>query len=659
MTAFSHHIISLPPWLRRLVLVAIDGVLISGSFLGAFFLRFNQNPELFSSYLSIHIWLLPWAIGSGLAILASSGWYRSLVRYSGSHSLYELVPRAAVLTAGLLMISRLGSGLRPPTSFWLLFFLIFTVGAISSRILLRDVLRFQLERSNTFQDRDARSGLTPTLIYGAGQTGATLQQALRNDPRFKLICFVDDDTNLHGRKLLGLTIHSPEHLKRLIEKHGIQQALLAIPSLSRHRKRLLVDHLSDCGLKVLAIPSLAQLATSERVVDELRPVKIEDLLGRETSTPNPELLGVGVSGQSVLVTGAGGSIGTELCLQICQLGARKLVMVERTEIALYNLEKELKGLQTPSSQLFQVLGDASDSNHLEFLCRKHHVDTIFHAAAYKHVPIVESNLCVGIANNLRCTSAVIEAANRTQVSRVVLISTDKAVRPTNAMGASKRICELMIQNAAHMAENAGSETIFSMVRFGNVLASSGSVIPLFHRQIEAGGPITVTHPAITRYFMTIPEAVQLVLQSTGLAKGGDLFLLDMGDPVRIADLARQMVELSGLRVRDREHPTGDIEIRFTGLRPGEKLFEELLINPTDEQTCHPLIRRANEPGHPPLSLTPLLETLEQELSNWNVDGVLKVVRELVPEYQPAAPPNPSAGQVISPTQLIKTGIQHP
>lgn len=640
------------------MLVVIDGVLISSSFLGAFYLRFNQHPELFSSYLSIHIWLLPWAIATGLTILASSGWYRSLVRYSGSHSLYGLVPRAAILTAGLFMISRFGSGAGPPQSFWFLYFLIFTVGAIISRILFRDVLRFQLKRSNTVHNRDAKAGSTPTVIYGAGQTGANLLQALRSDHRFKLVCFVDDESKLHGRKLLGLPIHSPERLKRLIEERGIEQALLAIPYLSRHRKRLLVDHLTDCGLKVLAIPSLAQLATAERVLDELRPVKIEDLLGREPSTPNRQLLGVGVCKKSVLVTGAGGSIGTELCLQICQVGARKLVMVERTEIALYNLKKELKNLENPIPKLIPVLGDASDRNHLEFLCNTHQVDTIFHAAAYKHVPIVESNLCVGIANNLRCTSAVIHAANRSQVTRVVLISTDKAVRPTNAMGASKRICELMIQHAALMAESADAGTIYSMVRFGNVLASSGSVIPLFHQQIEAGGPITVTHPAITRYFMTIPEAVQLVLQSTGLAKGGDLFLLDMGEPVRIADLARQMVELSGLRVRDLEHPDGDIEIRFTGLRPGEKLFEELLINPSDEETCHPLIRRAHEPAHSTSSLNPLLEKLDQELSSWNVDGVLRLVRELVPEYQPASTPNPPVTQEIGPHQLLITGIQN-
>ena len=654
MKDFFQQAFSSPTWLRRALLVLLDGGLISLSFLGAFYLRFNQNIGLFSNYLSSHLWLLPWAILSGLAILFSSGWYQGLTRYSGSHSLYGLVPRSLLLTACLFLISSLADALRPPTSFWILYFLLFTAGAISSRIMLRDVLRFQLEKSKTIQQANNQKRNTPisvpTLIYGAGPTGASLYKALENDPRFKVICFLDDDSSLHGRRLLGLTIRSPLKLNSLIEKFQIEQVLLAVPSLSRHHKRQLVDKLTAHGLKVLAIPSLSQLATAEKVVEELRPVSIEDLLGRDPSKPDPQLLGVGVTGQSVLVTGAGGSIGTELCLQIHRLGARTLVMVERTEIALYNLDKELIGQLGPSPHCVAVLGDASDRNHLEFLCKKHHVDTIYHAAAYKHVPIVEANLCVGIANNMRSTSAVIDAGLSAKVKRVVLISTDKAVRPTNLMGASKRICELMIQEAAQTVEACrGGGPIFSMVRFGNVLASSGSLIPLFHQQIKEGGPITVTHPAITRYFMTIPEAVQLVLQSTAMAKGGDLFLLDMGDPVRIADLARQMVELSGLRVIDREHPNGDIEIRFTGLRPGEKLFEELLINPTDEATCHPLIRRAGKREHPTRKLKPLLEKLDQELTNWNVKGALSLIHELVPEYQPptSSPNDPQQARSTS------------
>ena len=631
--------LSAPTGLRRALLALLDGGLITLSFIGAFYLRFNQNLAQFRHYFISLLLLLPYAIIFGIFILWISGWYQGLTRYSSSHSLYTLVPRALLLTAALSFITSLAKTPQPSSTFWILFFLLFTTGAILSRILIRDILSSQLERSKTLQLRAQNRNTpvaSPTLIYGAGPTGASLYKALENDDRFKLICFLDDDSSLHGRKLMGFKIQSPLQLKSLIEKFRIEQVLLAIPSLSRNHKRQLVEQLTELGLKVLAIPSLSQLATAEKVVDDLKPVSIEDLLGRDPSTPDPHLLAVGVRGQSVLVTGAGGSIGTELCLQIQRLGPRTLVMVERAEIALYNLDKELSGQLDAGTQCVAVLGDASDRNYLEFLCKKYHVNTIYHAAAYKHVPIVEANLCVGMANNLRTTSAVIHAALSTQVKRVVLISTDKAVRPSNLMGASKRICELMIQEAAQTVEACmGGGPIFSMVRFGNVLASSGSVIPLFHQQIKNGGPITVTHPAITRYFMTIPEAVQLVLQSSGMAKGGDLFLLDMGDPVKIADLARQMIELSGLSVRDREHPNGDIEIRFTGLRPGEKFFEELLINTTDEATCHPLIRRAQNPGHPTKELKPLLDKLDQELTNWNVKGALSLIHALVPEYQPS------------------------
>ncbi|MCT0229507.1 polysaccharide biosynthesis protein [Synechococcus sp. CS-1324] len=610
----------------------MDGLLIACSFIGAYLIRFNQDFRLFISYFSHHGWLLPWAVGSGLLLLAISGWYRSLTRYSGSHSLYALLPRAAILTVGLWLIAWLNRGVMPPNSFWFLYFLLFTIGSIGSRIILRDLLRFQLGRVQPADQFRRTARRIPTLIYGAGRPGASLRQALQNDRRFKLIAFLDDDPRLQGRKLQGLTIHSPEKIRSLVEKHQIKQTLLAISTLSRHRKRELVDRLTECGLSVLTIPSLAQLASAEIVVDELRAVTIEDLLGREASSPDPELLGVGVTGASVLVTGAGGSIGTELCLQIHQLGARTLVMLEQTEFSLYSLEKVVSAQHQPGSELVPVLGDAGNKVHLEALCKRYAVDTIFHAAAYKHVPIVESNLCVGIGNNLRCTASVIDAALHTAVKRVVLISTDKAVRPTSAMGASKRVCELMIQNAAQQVAGSGQGPIFSMVRFGNVLASSGSVIPLFHQQIQAGGPITVTHPAITRYFMTIPEAVQLVLQSTGMAEGGDLFLLDMGEPVRIADLARQMVELSGLRVRDQQHPGGDIEIQFTGLRPGEKLFEELLINPMDQETRHPLIRRAREPQHASRDLAIKLDHLNRELNDWNDQGVISSLQQLVPEY---------------------------
>ena len=612
--------------IRRTYLVTFDGLLILAAFYGAFALRLHEKETLTTTVASVR-WL-PWlALASGLPVLLFSGWYRGLTRYAGSHSLYGLIPRSVVMVLVLLMANTLLGGAQPPRSFWVLYLLLFSGGAIGSRIVLRDVLVSHLERKSSKQiDADKTDA---TLIYGAGHSGMNLFNAIRNDRRFRIIGFLDDNTQLHGRTLQNLKIHSPTNLHALIKNHALNKVLLAMPSLSRQRKRLLVDQLSHLGLEVLSIPSLAQLANGQRIVSDIQPVLIEDLLGREPSKPHSDLLKESVKGKCVLVTGAGGSIGSELCRQILALGAIKLLLLDLNEFALYNIDKELSS-QKAESEIRPILGDVSDANRLTLICREHGVQTIFHAAAYKHVPLVEANLCAGISNNLRATKSVIHAAIEAGIERLTLISTDKAVRPTNAMGASKRVCELLIQAAA--ADLAGRQPVFAMVRFGNVLGSSGSVIPLFHEQISKGGPITVTHQAITRYFMTIPEAVQLVLQATGMARGGELFLLDMGEPVRIAELARQMIELSGLRVRDEQNPNGDIAIEFTGLRPGEKLYEELLISARDEATQHPLIRKAKEPNHSSSDLKPMVEALEKALDQWDEQATVLALSRLVPEY---------------------------
>jgi FlaA1/EpsC-like NDP-sugar epimerase len=633
--------------LRRLTMVLFDGLLIVIAFLGAFFLRLQDTESLRELLLrSIH--LLPLAVVSGLPILFFSGWYRGLTRFAGSHSLYGLIPRTASMVLVLLLLNTLIGAPPPPRSFWLLYWLLFTGGAIASRIVLRDLLIQQLERRRS--PSTASTEAIPTLIYGAGSSGLSLLIALRHDPRFRLIGFLDDDTLLHGRTLQRLSIERPSQLPQLIQRHGIRLVLLALPSISRKRKRLLVDQLTHQGLKVLSIPSLAQLASNQRIVSDLQPVSIEDLLGREPSVPDPALLRACVSGKRVLVTGAGGSIGSELCRQIIDLGATNLLMVERNEFALYAIDGELQGRirrAGGATELVPVLGDAANAGRLRSLCERFSIDTIFHAAAYKHVPMVEANLCAGVSNNVQATRAVIEAARGATVAHLILISTDKAVRPTNAMGASKRICELLIQAAAAEVATSGSGPVMAMVRFGNVLGSSGSVIPLFHRQIAAGGPVTVTHPSITRYFMTIPEAVQLVLQASGMARGGDLFLLDMGDPVRIADLARQMIELSGLRVRDEHNPDGDIAIHYTGLRPGEKLYEELLISADDHATDHPLIRRANEPMHASRDLPSLIDALCDATSQWDEEATAGMLHKLVPEYRPERDQDRQSGPMPS------------
>ena len=617
--------------LRRLAMVAVDAGLIVACVVGAFALRL-QDRDLLINSLEATRQLIPMALACGLPVLYFSGWYRSLTRYAGSHSMYGLLPRSALMVLTLLLANTLFGAPPPPRSFWILYWILFTATAIGARIVLRDLLLQQLGRSQVVVDGSME---LRTLIYGAGSSGLNLLIALRNDPRFRLIAFLDDDGRLHGRTVHGLPIHSPTRLPELISREDVSQVLLALPSIARQRKRLLVDQLSHRGLRVLSIPSLSQLASGRRTVSDLQPVAIEDLLGREPSTPDPVLLSASVRDKAVLVTGAGGSIGSELCRQVVALGARTLVLHERSEFALYSIERELRELNEGSErpvELRAVLGDAADGAHLESICRSVGIQTIFHAAAYKHVPMVEANLCAGVANNIHATRAVVQAACSTGVERLTLISTDKAVRPTNAMGASKRVCELLIQDAAVGVDSGGP--VFSMVRFGNVLGSSGSVIPLFHQQIAAGGPVTVTHPAITRYFMTIPEAVALVLQATGMATGGDLFLLDMGEPVRIADLARQMIELSGLRVRDAANPQGDIAIHYTGLRPGEKLYEELLISSDAVATAHPLIRRANEPAHPPVWFRSLLAELDQALSSWDHESTARLLRQLVPEYLP-------------------------
>ncbi|MDM7935848.1 MAG: nucleoside-diphosphate sugar epimerase/dehydratase [Cyanobium sp. CZS 48M] len=632
-----------PVLLRRFALITVDGLLIAFSFWLAFALRFGElNPPQFLG----NLWLLSWSVGLGLAILVLSGWYRSLTRFSGSHSLYGLLPRSGLAVLLLLLVFTLtGPGEHPPRSFWVLFWILLSANLIASRIGMRDLLRLSLAgqaSATLLKQGPGRNQRQPTLVYGAGQAAAQLLADLRYQSPYKLVGVLDDDPALWGRSLEGLPIHSPDQLSQLIERHGIQKMLLAIPSAPRRRRRELVDQCTAIGLTVLTIPSLSRIAAGEEVVTDLRPVAIEDLLGRETSQPDPALMEAAVAGKVVLVSGAGGSIGSELCRQILNLGPRCLLLLERSELALYELEQELSSLRQlvshPLPGLVPVLGDVGDRRRLAKLCHDRGVQVLFHAAAYKHVPLVEANPCAGVANNVYGTRAALEVAFSCGLERFVLISTDKAVRPTNVMGASKRVCELLVQAAAARTAAAGNGPICSMVRFGNVLGSSGSVVPHFRREIAAGGPLTVTHPQITRYFMTIPEAVELVLQSSGMARGGEVFVLDMGEPVRILDLARQMIRLSGFTIRDDAYPDGEIGITFTGLRPGEKLYEELLIQESDQPTDHPLIRKANEEFLAPEQLEPLVEELQHVLEEWDDQRLIPALRALVRDYQPLSGP---------------------
>ena len=617
-----------PPRARRLLLIGIDALLLPLAVWLSFWLRLAH--PLHPNFQAAGLWLLPAVLLVGLPLYAFTGQYKGLTRYVGSRALYRLAGRNGLL---VLLLAATGVMLRlpmPPRSSWILLWLLLTVFTGAVRFALRDLLLSLRSVSHKQMVRVA--------IYGAGEAGAQLAAALRLAGNHQIVSFLDDAPVLWQRTINGIPIQPPQVLSQIQEQ--IDQVLLAIPSIPRSERRRIVTELQRQAIPVLQIPSVDDLTSGRARIDALRPVAIEDLLGRDPVPPLPELLGPGLRDAVVCVTGAGGSIGSELCRQILQQSPKELILLESSEPSLYAVEQELRQQLSDSVELVPVLGSATDPALVQRLFADHGVQTVFHAAAYKHVPLVESNPLAGLANNVGSTRVVCQAAVAAGVSEVVLISTDKAVRPTNVMGASKRLAELVVQASAlelsQRAKGAGQlRTRLAMVRFGNVLGSSGSVVPLFRRQIAAGGPITLTHPEIIRYFMTIPEAAQLVLQAATLAQGGDVFLLDMGEPVRIKDLAEQMLRLSGLSLRDSRNPNGDIEIVCTGLRPGEKLYEELLIEAESQPTKHPLIFRATERSLHPQDLWPRLDQLEEALKSQNQEKALEILSELVPEWKQA------------------------
>lgn len=616
-------LLRLEPLSRRLLLIAADALVIPLAVWLSFWLRLAD--PLSSNFLQ-SLWLLPAALLIGLPLYAITGQYKGLTRYVGSLALYRLAGRNGLL---VLLLALAGIMLQlplPPRSSWLLLWLLLTGLTGTLRFALRDVLL-------NLQVRP-RHALIRVAIYGAGAAGGQLAAALRLAGGHSVELFLDDAVHLWRRDINGIPIRSPQALSQALG--SIDQVLLAIPSLSRSQRRRIVDALQPFGIPVLQVPSVEEITSGRARIDALRPIVIEELLGRDAVPPDPRLLGPGISDQVVLVSGAGGSIGAELCRQILQLQPRRLVLLERSEPSLYAIEQELRSTLPAAVELVAVLGSAANRPLVERVMREQVVQAVFHAAAYKHVPLVQANPLAGLANNVLATQVVASAAVATGVSSFTLISTDKAVRPTNVMGASKRAAELVIQALAQELPAAGPR--LAMVRFGNVLGSSGSVVPLFREQIANGGPITLTHPEIIRYFMTIPEAAQLVLQAAVLAEGGDLFLLDMGEPVRIKELAEQMVRLSGRSLRDARHPDGDIEIICTGLRPGEKLYEELLIDADSEATAHPLIYRARERALPPALVWHELEALEVAVARQDQAAALAVLARLVPEWQPASQP---------------------
>lgn len=606
---------------KQVIAVLADWVLLSIAFWSALVLRFETwRPELAG-----YGWQMAVAPMLAIPIFIRLGLYRAVIRFMEDRVVFVVaggVTLSVLLLAAVVALTHTPGLSRGVLGiYWML--AIFYV--VTTRFLVRSYL-LRMERGQVSRIRVA--------IYGAGQAGTQLAYALRAGREYLPVMFFDDDLSAQKGEVAGLRVHAPAKLPDVLAAQEFDELLLAIPSASRSRRAEIIEKLEGLHCKVKLIPGMADIVNGHVTVDAVREVEIEDLLGRESVSPDPRLLERCVAGKVVLVSGAGGSIGSELCRQIVRLKPSRLLLMELSEFALYAIEHELSamcarlGLQV---EIVPLLGSVMHQRRNERLMRAFGVHTVYHAAAYKHVPLVEHNPIEGIHNNALGTRRMAEAALAVGVQTFVLISTDKAVRPTNVMGASKRLAELILQALARK----GGATRFCMVRFGNVLGSSGSVVPLFRKQIAMGGPITLTHPEITRYFMTIPEAAQLVIQAGSMGMGGEVYVLDMGKPVKIIDLARRMVHLSGLELRDESHPDGDIAIEIVGLRPGEKLYEELLIGDNVEGTSHPLIMRAFEHEVPWDFLVERLHQLEEASSNFDFERVLALLGEVVQEYAPA------------------------
>ncbi|MBY5652304.1 polysaccharide biosynthesis protein [Rhizobium leguminosarum] len=565
-----------------------------------------------------------------LPIFIVMGMYRAIFRYANMAAFITVLKAIAIYGVAFMTIFTALSVPGVPRTVGILqpFLLLIAIG------LSRLSIRYWL--GDAYQRILHKNMLAKVLIYGAGTAGRQLAGALINSAELNVVGYLDDDPRLKGGVMGGLPIYDPSDLPVLAESLGVHNVLLALPSASRQRRNEILEHIRKARVNVRTLPDLTALAQGRIAVSDIRELEIEDLLGREAVAPRQELLDKSMRNKVVMVTGAGGSIGGELCRQILRTGPSSLILIDQNEFALYNIHAELQKLaelyKHENMQIVPILCSVRDQDRMEHVMQSWRPQTLYHAAAYKHVPLVEHNAVEGIKNNVMGTLVAARAANKCGVSNFVLISTDKAVRPTNVMGASKRLAEMVLQALAAESAVDRMRTNFSMVRFGNVLGSSGSVVPLFRQQIKDGGPVTLTHPDITRYFMTISEASQLVIQAGAMAEGGDVFLLDMGEPVRIADLARKMVELSGLAVRDEDNPEGDIELSVTGLRPGEKLFEELLIGDNPETTEHPRIMKAREDFLSWPELSRRLNTLNAALDRNDMIAARATLAELVSGY---------------------------
>jgi len=602
-----------PRPVKRLISVVADLVFVGVAFWMALLVRLDSSA-IFSNQ---QYWLLLSSlIPISLAINIRLGLYRAVIRFISSKAAASISLAIILSTLSLILLS-FYLHVSVPRTVPVVFaaFLMILVGG--SRFFVRTVL------ANTENKSKER-----IIIYGAGSSGRQLAQSLIQGNEYSPIAFIDDDKRLHKRSIQGITVFNRSEINTLIKKYSVKRILLAMPRDNKRRIAKVLNRLENLPVEILAIPGSADLVSGVAKIDELHEVSIDDLLGRDSVRPNKDFLQANIKSKVVMITGAGGSIGSELCRQILALRPKKIVLMELSEFALYSINGELEKLAKKLDHeliIVPLLGSVQHKSRLLTIMRTFGVQTIYHAAAYKHVPVVEHNVIEGVRNNIFGTLFVAEAAIEAQVETFVLISTDKAVRPTNVMGTTKRMAELVLQALADQTKQVKGKTRFCMVRFGNVLGSSGSVVPLFREQIKNGGPVTVTHPEIIRYFMTIPEASQLVIQAGAMGKGGDVFVLDMGEPVKIADLATKMIHLSGMTVINDSNPDGDIAIEYTGLRPGEKLFEELLIGDDITQTDHRRIMSAHESWLPWPELDSLLVQLDEACHQFDHEEIRRLL----------------------------------
>jgi FlaA1/EpsC-like NDP-sugar epimerase len=614
--------LNLPRQHKQLIAASVDFVCLPLIFLFSLALHFDGAPAaLLSQYLAIAVA----AALVALPVFVRLGMYRAVIRYIDQEIIIAAVygaTIAAVILGGISHVTQPGQLSAAP---FMIYWLATILYILASRFTARSVLTARYGAASKVR----------VAIYGAGEAGSMLARAILPGHEYQPVFFVDDNVQRINTTIGGLRVFPSADLEQLAKTHNVSTVLLAMPALTPPQQRKILDSLARLSLIIKVTPSISSIVTGKARVQDVRKIEIEDLLSRDVVSPNQDLLSVCIEGKNVMVSGAGGSIGSELCRQIVELRPRRLVLLDISEFALYRIEQELGAViatQELNLELVACLGSVLETEKCTRLMTSFEIDTVYHAAAYKHVPLVEHNPIEGIRNNAFGTLSLAEAAVTAKVRNFVLISTDKAVRPTNVMGATKRLAELVLQAFARR----DVQTKFCMVRFGNVLGSSGSVVPLFRKQIAAGGPITLTHPDITRYFMTIPEAAQLVIQAGAMGKGGDVFVLDMGKPVRIVDLAERMVHLSGQEVRSPETPDGTIEINYVGLRPGEKLYEELLIGANVSATAHPLIMRAKEAEFEWPVLKQMLQQLDEACVRFDHNGIRLHLQKIVREYAPSS-----------------------